>query len=190
MTERRFIALCFTLGVLIVLVGAGCARAAATDEARLGWFLPIARAAWPGSPCAGHEVIHLRADALLNADAPTFGALPSQLIGLTNPATCEIWIRSGLNADAFCTVLTHEMGHEAEGPTLQPPVDRFGHVHGPLDALGHTSVPGDIMNGDGDISWAPCDWAVTAAEHRGRSRAAMVHRSPLWRWHHPLRPRR
>jgi hypothetical protein len=178
--ELRFIALCFTLGVLCVLVGACNARAAATDEARLGWFLPIARAAWPASPCAGHETIHLHAATL---DTPSAGA-PLGLDGLAQPVTCEVWLRPGMDPERFCETLVHEEGHldeEGVGVPMHAPVDQFGRAHGPIDTSGHTSTPGDIMNGDGDVFWAPCFDAVTAAQARGRSRWAMLHRSRLRR---------
>ncbi len=136
-----------------ILNGLAAAGHAATDEARLGWFLPIARAAWPGSPCAGREVVHLHTN--LDAQATTLGVvLPggSYLLGLAEPATCEVWLRDDLDPEPFCTVLTHELGH--------------------LAGWAHTSVPGNIMNGDGDIYWAPCNLAVSAAQARGRSRQA------------------
>ena len=37
----------------------------------------------------------------------------------------------------FCTVLVHEFGH--------------------LAGRGHTTTPGDVMNGDGDLDHPPCD---------------------------------
>jgi hypothetical protein len=112
----------------------------ADDDAQLGRFLPLARAAWPTSPCAGHEAVHLGADARL-ADEGSLLTPPHTFDGMAAPATCEAWLASGLSAVRFCIVLVHELGHLAGSP--------------------HTDVPGDVMNGDGDIDYAPCDEAVT-----------------------------
>lgn len=148
--ERRFLALCIILGVVSAFAGAAVARAD-TDGARLGWFEPVARAAWPASPCAGHEFVHLHADAFMAAVAAQVPGSPGidGLADMSGP--CEIWIRSGLDADRFCVVLVHEFGH--------------------LSGRQHTMIPGDVMNGEGDMSWGPCDQAVMAAA-AGRSRPA------------------
>jgi hypothetical protein len=141
----RFIApplsLLLLLGVLAVPAHAWTAPSS-DDEARLAQFLPMARAAWPGSPCAGRETIHLHADAALATEAPLVtGNLRDALDGMGAPSTCEVWISSGLTAAKFCTVLVHETGH--------------------LAGRGHTDAPGDVMNGEGDIGYEPCDEAVT-----------------------------
>lgn len=157
-SDVRVFAVCFAFGLLCMLVGGACS-AHADDGARLGWFEPIARAAWPGSPCAGREVVHLEADALLAAEAPYYGALAARygLNGLAQPSTCEVWLHSGMPPIQFCVTLTHEFGH--------------------LSGRGHTTIPGDVMNGEGDIQWTPCDLAVARAARRGRSRWAIAHRS-------------
>jgi hypothetical protein len=116
------------------------AQAPATDAARLAQFLPIARAAWPGSPCLGRENVHLAGDALLRAEAPAVAGPGEALNGLATPETCEVWLASGMDARTFCAVLVHELGHLA------------GHEH--------TTTPGDVMNGGGDVDWAPCDQAT------------------------------
>jgi hypothetical protein len=115
----------------------GAARA--DDAGRLRAFLPVARAAWPASPCAGREAVHLGADRELAAWAPRLGA--DGLDGMARAASCEAWLRSGLDDLDFCVTLTHELGHLAGRP--------------------HVAAPGDVMNGDGDRSYAPC--AVAAA---------------------------
>ena len=132
------------LAFLGVCAAAPYARAAseppADDAARLAAYLPIARGAWPGSPCAGREVVHLAADAALTAEAPAIAGAGGALEGMATPETCEAWIASGLDARTFCTVLVHELGH--------------------LAGREHTTVPGDVMNGSGDIDYAPCDRAT------------------------------
>jgi hypothetical protein len=59
---------------------------------------------------------------------------------MAEPQTCEVWLASELSARTFCTVLVHEFGH--------------------LAGREHTTTPGDVMNGEGDIDWTPCDRAT------------------------------
>jgi hypothetical protein len=114
----------------------------ADDAARLAAYLPMAQAAWAGSPCAGREVVHLKADTALRAEAPLLTGLASGMLdGMAAPTTCEVWMAGDLDALTFCTVLVHEIGH--------------------LAGREHTAVPGDVMNGDGDAGHAPCRRAVT-----------------------------
>lgn len=144
--------------VLAVALINGCASSghAATDEARLGWFLPVARAAWPASPCTGHETVSVRADERLAGAAPLFGT--SQLLGLAEPSTCRAWLAAALSPVEFCTVLVHELGH--------------------LAGLEHNDTPGDVMNVDaGFISYRPCEVAVARARARGIARFRAAQRS-------------
>jgi hypothetical protein len=108
------------------------------DGARLERFLALAREAFSGSPCAGREVVHVRADASLAAEARTLAPRPGETLeGMAAPATCEVWLAAGLSAQRFCTVLVHELGHLAGRP--------------------HTTVAHDVMNGAGDIAHEPCE---------------------------------
>jgi hypothetical protein len=116
------------------------AQSPATDAARLQQFLPVARAAWPASSCAGRESVHLAGDAALRAQAPALAGPNESLNGMAEPATCEVWLASGMPARTFCTVLVHELGH--------------------LAGREHTAAPGDVMNGAGDIDWPACDRAT------------------------------
>lgn len=112
------------------------------DAGRLAAFLPIARAAWPASPCAGRESVYLAGDAALRAQAASLtGHTGDVLNGMAAPETCEVWLASGMTAGTFCTVLVHEFGH--------------------LAGRQHTTAPGDLMNGEGDIEWPACDRATT-----------------------------
>jgi hypothetical protein len=93
--------------------GAGSFRLAASaspalsgDAGMLARSLPIARAAWPDSPCAGHETIRLRDDAAI-------AAMSDDGIGFADPAACTAGIASGLDGYSFCVVLVHELGHLA-----------------------------------------------------------------------------
>jgi hypothetical protein len=140
--------------LLLTLIAAGAsmpvspapALAPSSDTARLQQFLPIARAAWPGSPCAGRESVHLAGDLVLRAQAPAIAGPGETLNGMAEPDTCEVWLASGMTARTFCAVLVHELGH--------------------LAGRDHTTTPGDIMNGEGDIDWPACDRATqpSAAE--------------------------
>jgi hypothetical protein len=116
------------------------AQSPAADAARLQRFLPIARAAWPGSPCAGRENVHLSSDAALRAQAPALAGPGEELDGMAEPDTCEVWLAGDLTARTFCTVLVHELGH--------------------LAGREHTATPGDVMNGAGDLDWPACDAAT------------------------------
>ncbi len=143
---RRIAPLLLTLTVLCAVVPTAHAAAPVPpdDAGRLALFLPIARAAWPASPCAGREVVHLASDAVLDAQAPEVAGPGGTLDGLAEPETCDVWMAGGLTARTFCTVLVHELGH--------------------LAGLEHTTVPGDVMNGAGDIDYAPCDGATAPSE--------------------------
>ncbi len=120
---------------------AGWSEPPADDGERLERWLPLARAAWPDSSCAGREVVHLDAAVALRAEAPVLAPGSSEpLQGMAEPATCEAWVAGGLSPLRFCTVLVHELGH--------------------LAGRGHTTEAGDVMNGEGDISSAACERAV------------------------------
>lgn len=134
------------LTVILLALAAPSAHAWAPpptdDAARLAQYLPIARAAWGGSPCAGREVVHLQADAALTSEAPGLtGSSSGVLDGMAAPSTCEVWMAGSLDPLTFCQVLVHEVGH--------------------LAGLLHTPQAGDIMNGEGDIRWPACVRAVT-----------------------------
>jgi hypothetical protein len=130
------------LALAAVAPGAPAAgQAPARDEDRLAAYLDLARRPWTGSPCAGREVVHLRATAEIAAEAAAQAVSSDRIVmGMAAPASCEVWIRGGLSALDFCVTLVHELGHLA------------GHDH--------TAEAGDVMNGDGLMDHAPCRAAV------------------------------
>jgi hypothetical protein len=141
---RRTAPLLLTLIAVCAIVPAAHAWTAppGDDAGRLAAFLPIARAAWPASPCAGREVGHVAGDAALRAQAPApTGHTGDVLNGMAAPATCEVWLAARMSARTFCTVLVHELGH--------------------LAGREHSAAAGDIMNGEGDIEWPACDRVAT-----------------------------
>jgi hypothetical protein len=141
---RRIAPLVLTLIAACVAVPAAQAWTPPPDDdpGRLAAFMPIAQAAWPGSPCAGREAVHLAGDAGLRAQAVALtGHSGDVLNGMAAPQTCEVWLASGMSARTFCAVLVHELGH--------------------LAGREHTTTAGDIMNGAGDIDWPPCEHATT-----------------------------
>jgi hypothetical protein len=136
---RRIALSLITLIVVCVVASRADAVTAqpADDAGRLARYLPLARAAWPSSPCAGREVVHLAGDAALRAEAPAVAGAGEALYGMAAPEACEVWLASGMTDYTFCTVLVHEFGH--------------------LAGYGHTTISGDVMNGTGDVGYAPCE---------------------------------
>lgn len=104
-----------------------CAQAQATtlntDEDRLAWFLPVARAQWTDSPCVGVENVVLHDDA----------EVPTGKVGAAF-GNCRAGIVSGLDDYTFCAVLVHEMGH----------LDGQDHSTDP-ESIMYPTVPGDYM---------------------------------------------
>jgi hypothetical protein len=141
---RRIAPLLLTLIAACVVVPTAHAWTEPPDDdpGRLAAFLPLARAAWPASPCAGRETVHLAGDAALRAQAPALTSRTGDVLnGMAAPETCELWLATGMTARTFCTVLVHEFGH--------------------LAGREHSTAPGDLMNGEGDIEWPACDRATT-----------------------------
>jgi hypothetical protein len=164
-TVRRIAPLLLTLiAACGVATPAAVAQTPATDAARLAAYLPIARAAWPGSPCTGRENVHLAGDDILRAQAPAVAGPGAALNGVATPETCEVWLAGGMDARTFCTVLVHEFGH--------------------LAGREHTTTPGDVMNAEGDIDWAPCDAATEPSPHEmliGELRSVLPAPRAAWR---------
>jgi len=169
---RRIAPLVLTLVAACIAGPAALAfgQSAAVDAARVQRFLPIARAAWPGSPCAGRESIHVAGDTALRAQATALAGPGESLNGMAEPDTCEVWLAGDLTARTFCTVLVHELGH--------------------LAGRAHTTTPGDVMNGAGDIDWPPCDRATESpAAEQVRDELRSVLPAPRAAWKVTCGPR-
>lgn len=115
-------------------------------------FLGIARAAWPVSPCAGREIVHTgaAADAYLAGIATGEG---NRIVGHALPATCEIWLHSGLPDLEFCDVLVHEDGHDAG----------YGHSDDPLAAHAPAGPQAVVMTTSAG-EWPACVAATMRSE--------------------------
>jgi hypothetical protein len=159
-----------TLPVLVALVVlavlAPCAHAwtapPATDEGRLAAYLPIARAAWPDSPCAGRETVYLHADDAIDGWDAAEGHATG---GRGSAATCEVWMRSSpatFTAARFCGLLVHEFGHLAG----------YGHTDDPLDVHAPPGPWAEVMYAGKAASWPACD-AATAPPPSVQARAAI-----------------
>lgn len=139
MNTRLLAVVLIALWVLVtaafIAAPAGAHTVPTDDAARVTYFMPLATAAWPDSPCAGHVniVTGADADATINALDAADG---KQSQGRAVPATCTAYIRSGLDPTGFCVTLVHESGH--------------------LAGMGHTHVLDDVMNGDGQADYPPC----------------------------------
>lgn len=142
------------LTVLLALPGAPAAAVwtppPTSDQARAELYLPIARAAWPQSPCAGREVVHTGpdADVALAANDRITGEAS---IGMADPATCEIWLHTGRSAEEECDTLVHEAGHDAG----------YGHTGVAGDAQAPPGPWATIMYPDSRAHWPACVQATT-----------------------------
>lgn len=161
MTSRTYL-----LPAIAALAAAVAPTAASADAAdTLARALPIARAAWPGSPCAGRETVQIT-DRFVDPSESVIGE--ADLDG-----SCNVRIRPGLDAYDFCVTLVHEFGHLA------------GRTH--ADVADHEGV----MTGD---PWAVRDYSPCDAMDREtpRQAAAATLRSRPARCHqmrHSLRGR-
>jgi hypothetical protein len=130
---------------ILALVVIGAAPAAAhwappplTPEGRLAYFLPVARAAWPNSPCAGRETVHLHANIdTMDYSSYGYGSYDPAAYALIDSCTVEISDRAPADAINWCSELVHEFGHLALGPD-------------------HSDDPASIMFGGHLNVWEPC----------------------------------
>lgn len=80
----------YVLAMALVLLAAPTANAS---------YIDVARAQWPGSPCAGREIVTI--EPLVGVD------------GLAWKEECRVAIRAGMSEYDTCLVLVHEIGHLA-----------------------------------------------------------------------------
>jgi hypothetical protein len=132
--------------------------------------IPVARAAWPESPCAGREIVRLNADATLRAYDLLDGHDSFARAGI---ATCEVWVRHVTIPliVPLCVTLVHEFGHLA------------GYAHPDEDGP-HPLDPAlaDVM-GTAE-TYPPCDALVRTPardDHEGRAEQEIWSRMPQGR---------
>lgn len=109
-----------TIAAIVLTTGTATAAFAPADSyPQLGQVLPIARAAWPDSPCRDREMISIEPAPLTN---PVSG---NHTLGIAWPGTCNLQLEDSLLAqpELMCWVVTHEMGHLAGLPHSTDPND-------------------------------------------------------------------
>lgn len=96
---------------------------------------------------------------------------------ISDPLTCQVWVRPGLTAYGFCVALAHEYGHLA------------GHLGDAADDPMHSADPRAVMHTTPPRDWAPCV-ALALPPHVKRVllRGAYVSR-PWLRWRDVMRGR-
>lgn len=101
----------------------------------LGRALPVARAAWPDSPCTGREYVAFKAPDLVEDGQLSYFGDTGDAYAL--PQGCRVYISTSvLSGYQLCALLVHEFGH--------------------LAGQGHSSDPESIMNHDVPGDYAPC----------------------------------
>lgn len=138
--------------LLVPAVAAAWTPPPRTADGQLALYLPIARAAWPDSPCTGREKVYLNSQ-----DAITEWGEDAQ--GMADPSTCEVWMSPGVERDpqTFCSNLVHEAGHLA------------GYEHTGEDGLQAPAGPQSrIMASTGGLwySWPACTAAIVPRHMR------------------------
>ena len=149
-----------TTGVLVLgLLAAGWAQPPSDDAARMALFEPVARFAWSALPCV--PVVHT---------GPEAQALVGAASALSDPLTCQVWIRPGLTAYGLCVTLAHEYGHLA---------DHAGDAPG--DPI-HSADPRALMHSTPPRDWAPCvELALPPLEAAVKARALRSLHGDGWR---------
>lgn len=118
-----------------------------TDHQVAALAIPLAHAAFPGSPCASKDRVVLAANRILDA----LPAPDTQIAaGWAHPQDCTVYIRSGLPRAYLCLVIVHELGHLALGP---------GHAVSGLMAADASDYP-------------PCDDLISEATRLTRRHAS------------------
>lgn len=134
----RWIGLIAMAATLLIVAPATARSFEPIDQAaQLQQFLPISRAAWPGSPCEGHEMVAFEAAT----SGHSFEDDGREVIGLAGP-DCDVTISSAIGGYRLCVVLTHELGH--------------------LAGAEHSSEPSSAMAVPSSDSYRPCMLAALA----------------------------
>jgi hypothetical protein len=84
-----------------------------TEADKLARFTPVARAAWPGSRCAGRERVRLDDDVYIDEHEWQIDGVIAYASTWDPADDCRVGIRRGLPSDVFCGALVHEFGHLA-----------------------------------------------------------------------------
>jgi hypothetical protein len=117
----------------LALLAAGWSQPPADDAARVAVFDPLARFTWSTLACA--PVVHTGPEAL---------AIVGEASAISDPLTCEVWVRPGLTAYGFCVTLAHEYGHLS------------GYVGDAADDPLHSADPHALMHATPPSDWEPC----------------------------------
>lgn len=137
--------LCGMAFALLIATPFASASEPVDSRAELGAVLPIARDAWPASPCAGRETVEFVDDI-----GTSEGAEPA--LGAALADRCAIALHPMLLEPGreylLCVIVTHEFGHLA------------GYNAGDLDGGSHTSARLDVM-------YPYADWYVPCEAVRG-----------------------
>jgi hypothetical protein len=138
------------------LLAAGWSEPPADDASRVALFEPVARFTWSGLSC--QPIVHTGVEVEARASA------------VSDPETCEVWIRPGLTAYEFCVTLAHEYGHLA-GYAGDAPGDPI-----------HAADPADLMHATPPRAWGPCvSLAVAPLGVAVTARARRLLRGGGWR---------
>jgi hypothetical protein len=79
------------------LLATGWSQPPADDAARVALFDPVARFTWSALACT--PAVHTGAES---------EAVVGEASAISDPLTCEVWVRPGLTAYGFCVTLAHE----------------------------------------------------------------------------------
>ena len=143
----------------LAVLAAGWTQPPADDAARVALFDPVARFAWSALPCA--PLVHTGPEVL---------AVVGDESAISDPLTCQVWVRPGLTAYGFCVTLAHEYGHLA------------GHLGDAAADPIHSADPRALMHATPPRDWAPCvAVALPPLETAVAARARRSLRGDGWR---------
>ena len=143
----------------LAVLAAGWSQPPADDAGRVALFDPVARFTWSELACA--PVVHTGPETL---------EVVGEASAISDPLTCQVWVRPGLTAYGFCVTLAHEYGLLA------------GYVgDAPEDPL-HSADPRALMHATPPEGWEPCvALALPPLEAAVAARARRSLRGNGWR---------